>query len=213
MYLVIQQNEGMMYINPFSIFNYFSGRFGSFIFLILNFLFIPVCQSFSQENMMHQDDDVSKFVTAFGKVSSELLQLRTISYYMDGSEQFQFIVSKAGICTVLVSNIWGTISNTATVKYNNCTWNLHIPGAFTPDSDGNNDIFKPTYQCLFTDYSLKIFNRFGQLVFNTTSPNAGWDGMFNNQKQPMGAYVWLLQYNDRLSRKSAMQKGTVLLIR
>lgn len=70
---------------------------------------------------MHQDDEVSKFVTAFGKVSSELLQLRTISYYMDGSEQFQFIVSKAGICTVLVSNIWGTISNTATVKYNNCT--------------------------------------------------------------------------------------------
>ena len=133
--------------------------------------------------------------------------------WQDGSAQSQYTVTQPGIYKVQVTNGCVIVSSITTVKYENCSCKFFVPGAFTPDNNGKNDIFKPTYQCLFTDYSLKIFNRFGQLVFNTASPNAGWDGMFNNQKQPMGAYFWLLQYNDRLGRKSSMQKGTVLLIR
>jgi len=133
--------------------------------------------------------------------------------WQDGSAQSYYTVTQPGIYKVQVTNGCGSISNVTAVKYENCSSKFFVPGAFTPDNNGRNDLFKPTYQCLFTDYSLKIFNRFGQLVFNTTSSNAGWAGICNNQKQPGGTYSWLLRYYDRLGRKSAMQKGTVLLIR
>jgi len=93
--------------------------------------------------------------------------------WQDGWVQSHYTVTQPGIYKVQVTNGCGSISNVTAVKYENCSCKFFVPGAFTPDNNGRNDIFKPTYQCLFTDYSLKIFNRFGQLVFNTTSSNAG----------------------------------------
>jgi gliding motility-associated-like protein len=133
--------------------------------------------------------------------------------WQDGSVQPQYTVTQPGIYSVQVGNFCGTTSSAAIVNFENCGCSFFIPKAFTPDNNGNNDVFKPSYQCLFTNYSFKIFNRYGHVVFSTVNPSAAWDGMFKNQQQPIGAYVWLLQYIDKLSGRSRIQKGTVLLIR
>ena len=59
---------------------------------------------------------------------------------------------------------------------------------------------------------LKIFNRWGQLLFNTIDANRGWDGTANGVQQPSGTYVFITEGIDFLG-KSVFRKGTIVLIR
>ena len=66
---------------------------------------------------------------------------------------------------------------------------VYIPNSFTPNSDGNNDVFE-IYTGIGVEeiLSFKIFNRWGAIVFD--DPNLGWDGNFKNQPAQSGVYVW-----------------------
>jgi len=68
-----------------------------------------------------------------------------------------------------------------------------IPNSFTPNNDGNNDYFYPR-QLLskgVTSFSMVIFNRWGQKIFETNSPDGrGWDGKLNSTDQPVGVYIY-----------------------
>ncbi|MBS1743321.1 MAG: gliding motility-associated C-terminal domain-containing protein [Bacteroidetes bacterium] len=87
----------------------------------------------------------------------------------------------------------------------------HIPTAFTPNGDGLNDRFRVIPAGIaYTDY-FRIFNRYGQLVFETNQWLKGWDGSFQGKLQPMGNYVWILKGKDKNGKVIEM-KGTVLLI-
>lgn len=92
---------------------------------------------------------------------------------------------------------------------------LDIPNAFTPNGDGNNDYFLP---CLLLSESLnhfkmQIFNRWGQLLFETTNLNGrGWDGRFNDKVQPMGVYLYRIDADFSNGRKEAY-KGNLTLLR
>lgn len=90
---------------------------------------------------------------------------------------------------------------------------IKVPGAFTPNGDGLNDALKPVYADLAKDYSFKIYNRVGQLVFATNNPLDGWDGKFKGNPADGGAYVWTLSYIDPWTGKAVKEKGTSILIR
>ena len=88
----------------------------------------------------------------------------------------------------------------------------NVPSAFTPDGDGRNDLLRPIPVKDSRLVSFKIFNRYGNLVFTTTSQDAGWDGNYNGTHQDMGVYYWELVYEDN-TNMSRMKKGSVTLIR
>jgi len=133
--------------------------------------------------------------------------------WQDGSTSPQFTVSKEGIYWVQVTNICGKITDSTEVAYENCTCKFFVPSAFTPNGDGYNDIFLPKYQCLFSNYELKIYNQYGQLIFVSKNTSNGWDGSFNALQQPTGTYVWLLSYKGELTEKVMRKNGTVVLVR
>jgi gliding motility-associated-like protein len=90
---------------------------------------------------------------------------------------------------------------------------LNIPTGFTPDNNGKNDLFVP-YPCKdITGYELRIYNRWGQLVFATTEKNKGWDGTRNKIPQPGGIYIWMINYSTLTDPTKKVLKGTVALIR
>lgn len=68
-----------------------------------------------------------------------------------------------------------------------------IPKFFTPNADGNNDLFLPEGLEFLTSYKLSIFNRFGQLLQNTDPNNSSWDGTFNGAEMPADTYWYQLQ--------------------
>jgi gliding motility-associated-like protein len=59
---------------------------------------------------------------------------------------------------------------------------------------------------------LRVYNRWGQLLFNTGTPNQGWDGTFNGVMQASGTYVYVVEAVD-YNNKSYLKKGTFVLIR
>ncbi len=73
-----------------------------------------------------------------------------------------------------------------------------LPNAFTPNGDGQNDLFTPYPFCFIENVDFKIFNRWGQLVFETSDPNLNWDGT-NLSGQPLaeGAYLYKCKVFER----------------
>ncbi|MBS1669109.1 MAG: gliding motility-associated C-terminal domain-containing protein [Bacteroidetes bacterium] len=133
--------------------------------------------------------------------------------WQDGSTQPIFKVSQAGTYTVQVTDVCGTTFDSSLVAYENCACNFYVPNGFTPNGDGVNDVFLPKFQCLFSSYLMKIYNRWGQLVFASSRPDIGWDGNLASQRQPTGTYVWELTYKDSLTGKDMRKSGTVVLVR
>jgi gliding motility-associated-like protein len=133
--------------------------------------------------------------------------------WQDGSTDPQFKVTHAGTYSVQVTNTCGTTIDSTVVKIDECNCKFYVPGAFTPNGDGKNDVFKPKWSCLYSNYELRIFNRYGQVVFESKDPDEGWDGNLANKAQPVGGYVWIMHYQDRLTGKAYEQKGEVILIR
>ena len=88
----------------------------------------------------------------------------------------------------------------------------YVPNAFTPNGDGLNDIFRAIPVGISNTVYFRVFNRFGNLVFETNQWLKGWDGTFYGKPQPNGAYVWIVSGTDRNYKKVEM-KGTVNLIR
>ncbi|MCU0336079.1 MAG: PKD domain-containing protein, partial [Chitinophagaceae bacterium] len=89
---------------------------------------------------------------------------------------------------------------------------IYVPTAFTPNADGLNDALRPTLAGMRQLQYFRIFNRYGQLVFETRTEGLGWDGRLNGQPQPAGAYVYQCQAIDYLGNQTDV-KGNFVLIR
>lgn len=86
-----------------------------------------------------------------------------------------------------------------------------VVSAFTPNGDGKNDCFRIMYWGYIHSFSMQVFNRWGQLIFQTTNPTECWDGKFNGEPQPGGTYVYMI--NAKTLCGPVSKKGTVVLIR
>ncbi len=89
---------------------------------------------------------------------------------------------------------------------------IYIATAFTPDGNGLNDELKAFPVGIKEFRFFRIFNRWGQLIFETRDPGRGWDGRFNGVRQPTGTFIWMAEavgYNGQL----LVRKGISTLIR
>lgn len=89
---------------------------------------------------------------------------------------------------------------------------VYVPTAFTPNGDGLNDVLKPTLAGMQRLVFFRLYNRYGQLIYETGQEGSGWNGTFNGQLQPATNYVWAVQAVD-YKGETYVQKGTVMLIR
>lgn len=90
---------------------------------------------------------------------------------------------------------------------------IKVPGAFTPNNDGRNDKLKAINADLAKDFQFRVYNRFGQLLFATRVPTAGWDGTIKGVPADAGTYVWQLSYIHPVTNLRVYEKGTSILIR
>ena len=131
--------------------------------------------------------------------------------WQDGSSDSFYRVVQPGLYTLTIANNCGNATRTVLVSERTC--NVYIPSSFTPNDDGLNDVFRISGNDLVTDFTLEVYNRWGKLVFSTTHPRTGWDGMINGQKQPPGIYVYRVRYTMLQSGEKAERKGTFSLLR
>lgn len=131
--------------------------------------------------------------------------------WQDGTQNAAYTVTATGLYSLTATNNCGTATDDIVVSKGLCT--INIPNAFTPNGDTKNDLFKVFGTDLVTSFNLKIFNRYGQVVFETADKNKGWDGKFNGKPSPGGGFVYFLNYKESSLPEIKTIKGTFILIR
>ena len=89
---------------------------------------------------------------------------------------------------------------------------IYLPSAFSPDGNGVNDVFRVIHAPYLTQIQLRVYNRYGELLFTSSDRRPGWDGTFHGLSQPAGTYVWMVGYTN-LNNERKTVSGTVELVR
>lgn len=89
---------------------------------------------------------------------------------------------------------------------------FYVPTAFSPNSDGRNDILRPIMLGMRSLRYFKVFNRNGNLVFETTEIGKGWDGYYKGVPQDPGNFVWMAQ-GETWQGEFITKKGNAVLLR
>jgi gliding motility-associated-like protein len=132
-----------------------------------------------------------------------------------GSSDPSLLVLESGQYSVTAENQGCSVSASVDVTFEICGCTVTIPNAFTPNQDGLNDRFRPVTYCGGIDrYSLQIWNRWGELVYQSEDPYQGWDGTYRGKRQELGSYIWHLDisFQDRGRMRNRTTTGTLTLL-
>ncbi len=136
--------------------------------------------------------------------------------WQDGSTDTHYNVVTEGSYAVTVSNNCGVAIGESLLQYDLACCELSKPTAFSPNGDGVNEVFQvKSKNCAIAQWQLEVYNRWGQLVFQTTDATTAWEGQFKGGNCPIGTYAWLLKYEVQEQGKITALKsaGNVTLIR
>lgn len=118
----------------------------------------------------------------------------TTTYVVTGTNDSNCVASDTVVVTVLMLQ------------------NVYVPTAFTPNNDGQNDLLKPVLYGIEDIESIKIFDRWGEMVYSSVTAHQGWDGTFRGQLLDFGVFTYLLKYKSS-SGLDIKMAGDVTLIR
>ncbi len=114
--------------------------------------------------------------------------------------------------TIAITDTSGCVINDSQEVWIFTEPNIFAPTAFTPNHDGVNDLFIPVYVEIQRIQYLRIFDRWGNLLWETSDMGKGWDGTINGKQMPMDTYVYMVVGID-VNGKTVSRKGDLTLIR
>ena len=123
--------------------------------------------------------------------------VNTIYYlWQDGSNEPSLTVGEPGFYAITWANNCGFVTESIEVKNRRCECPVFFPNVFSPNGDGWNEYFNTVSPCAYDQYNMKIFSRWGELLFETNDATleAGWDGTFNGQQVQEGVYIYVVKY-------------------
>jgi gliding motility-associated-like protein len=124
----------------------------------------------------------------------------TTSETQTGEETITVVVTSQSGCTA-----------EASVTFEIANDQYALPNVFTPNGDNVNDTFGVVTQGIITDYSCRIFNRWGALVFESNSADQTWDGTYNSEAAPSDVYIYSIQFT--IGDMQVDEKGDLTLLR
>ncbi len=134
--------------------------------------------------------------------------------WQDGSSASYFDVRDTGTYWVEVRDSFCVASDTLHVMREFCDCFIELPTAFSPNGDGRNDVWRPVVEpgCPVKEYTLRIFNRYGQQVFMSVDAMKGWDGTIGGAPAPSGVYMYELWFKGG-KKTDVFRKGDITLVR
>lgn len=91
---------------------------------------------------------------------------------------------------------------------------LYAPNAFTPDGDEFNQSWRVYIEGIDEfDFDLQVYNRWGEIIWQSHDANASWDGTYNGNPVPQGAYTWVIRARELISDKKYVWNGTINIIK
>ncbi|NET32486.1 MAG: gliding motility-associated C-terminal domain-containing protein [Cyanothece sp. SIO1E1] len=153
---------------------------------------------------------------------SQLLQPKlppgTSVQWQDGSSSSTYLVDTPGLYSLLATKNGCVTEASVVATASNCgKIEVFTPNAFSPNDDGIHDSFFPQFptEVNILDYQLKIFDRWGALIFSSPNAEQVWDGSFAGRPAGIGVYVFLIEFSVEEAGEVFSQQvaGSVTLLR
>ncbi len=138
--------------------------------------------------------------------------------WQNGSKTRNFEAHTEGVYLAKIGNVCARWTDTFRLRFQNCGFEAYVPNAFSPNGDGQNDDFRPfikTDNIKIENYDLRIFNRWGSLIFASQNPTDAWDGSFQGRPCETGVYIWTLKIQIMLNGKMQIKElsGDIAIIK
>lgn len=130
--------------------------------------------------------------------------------YIDDILSLQPVVTPPHDTTYLLTVVSGEGCGTDTSGMRVYVYrDIYVPTAFSPNNDGLNDTWLIPALRAYTNFTVSVYNRYGQLIFHRRNDGRPWDGKYNGMPQPSGVYVYVVD----LKEEGRLLKGTVMIVR
>lgn len=114
--------------------------------------------------------------------------------WQDGTTGPVYNIEAPGAYSIVVENPCESV--TQAINVSPCsTCDIYIPNVFSPNGDGVNDKFHPYSSCPLENYSLRVFNRWGNLIYESKNAEDAWEGDINGKPVDIGVYIYSLEAN------------------
>ena len=133
--------------------------------------------------------------------------------WQDEATGSSYEVTGPGFYTVSISNICESQSlSTIITACERC--DIYVPNVFSPNGDGINDRFRPFSDCALQDFVMQVFNRWGDLVFESNDVSIFWSGTFKGEKLNVDVYIWRMQFKvlENEKPREIELSGDILLL-
>jgi gliding motility-associated-like protein len=175
----------------------------------------PEALSFSQFDVIHPNCADAQS----GQILSEVVGgTGNIEYTLwPGSQTNSFgdyTLLNPKLYTIVAKDANGcSISRLETLVQENCCDNIFVPNAFSPNNDALNDEFRMVNAYGIDLKKFVVMNRWGNVVFESTNPQIGWNGRHDGELCEVGNYYYLIQYVCPETKKEYLLKGDLMLMR
>jgi len=134
----------------------------------------------------------------------------------DPGHTFPDVPNEEYTVTLTASNYLGCTDVISKLIYVNDVIIFYVPNIFTPDGDAYNQTFQPVFYSGYDvyDFQMQIFNRWGEVVFETFDASKGWDGTYGDRGLvDDGTYTWFIEFKETMSDKRHKHRGHVTILK
>jgi gliding motility-associated-like protein len=172
---------------------------------VSDFTFNPINPSLTNPAIIFRNISSygNRWLWYFGNGDSSILKNPIYTYKTSGTYTITLITFNSSGCS-------DTIRKTIYVSSEDF---IKVPEAFSPNGDGRNDKFRILYSGVIQSLEFRIFNRWGEMVFETNDINTGWDGTYKGKPQEEGTYSYYILAKMISSTTPKLLKGNVTLVR
>ena len=123
-------------------------------------------------------------------------------------------VKKVGNYILKIENEFNCFAYDTVIVYTKCSPKLYVPNAFSPNSDEENEVHS-IFAYNISNFELQIFNRWGEVIYQTNDHLKPWDGFYRGELMPSGVYPWRIKYSGNNPDFSSTERleGKVVLVR
>lgn len=163
---------------------------------------------FTEISFNNYSSNASTYYWTFGEAGTSSTEIDPVYIYPETPEQY--------IVTLLAYSDNGLCADSTqkTIRINDIL-TYYVPNTFTPNGDAFNNEFKPVFTSGFDywNFHMTLFNRYGEIIFESFNSDQGWDGTYGGKIVPEGVYIWQIEFGEELNDKIHAIRGHVTVLK
>ena len=160
----------------------------------------------TESQMINNSIDAVSYVWDFGDYTQSSTETSPTHIFPDNKTAGYSVMLIATSLEGCVDTMWVAVHVSEELIY-------YVPNTFTPDGDGHNETFKPVFTSGYapTTFTMLIFDRWGEIVFESHDPSAGWTGTYGTGgvKVQDGTYTWKIDFRTSMTDQRILVVGHV----